>query len=145
MLWVARAQNGAYHKDVPCGEVASLNILEHGLNTVFRVLARELGSLCIGESLEAAPNPEMDLDVIELALSINEFESVTGVSVHVVVAVGGAAVREQDHDLVNGFRVLRQIVLETNVSIQTYVEDIATLTQNISASFKWVCGSRFWV
>jgi hypothetical protein len=58
---------------------------------------------------------------------------------HVMVTIGGSAVGEQDHDLMNRFRVLGEVVLGVNI-FQTLIEEgrltKKTPTQNISASFK---------
>ena len=79
---------------------------------MIRVVARKLGSLRVSESLEAAPNPEVDLDVMEFALSIDKLESVTGVSVHVAVTLWGSTIGEENHNLVDGLWVLREVILE---------------------------------
>jgi hypothetical protein len=80
------------------------------LDTIVGVLTRELGSSRIVESLETTLLPEMDLDIMELALSIDELEGVTRVTVHVVVAIRSSTVREEDHNLVNGLGVQGEIV-----------------------------------
>lgn len=54
----------------------------------------------------------MNLCVYKGAVVLDELVSVTGVSVLVVVAVGSAAVGEEDEDLVDGLWVLGKVVPE---------------------------------
>lgn len=54
----------------------------------------------------------MHLHVHILAVLLDPLEGVSGVAVHAVVAIGSTTVREQDHDLVDGLGVLREVVLE---------------------------------
>ena len=49
----------------------------------------------------------MDLDVVEGAVGFGEFVGVARVAVHMAVGVGGAAVREEVHDLVGRLLVGR--------------------------------------
>jgi hypothetical protein len=62
--------------------------------------------------LEAAIGAKVNLGVDEGAVILEPLECVSRVSVLVVVTVGCAAIREKNHDLVNGLRVLGEVVLK---------------------------------
>lgn len=104
----------AYHEDIPGRELASLDLGEELLGCVVGVRSAEADSGVIVEGLGTSFSLEVDLDVVELALCVDELEGVSRVTVH-VVAVRGTAVREEDHDLMDGFRVLGEIVLQTRM------------------------------
>ena len=61
--------------------------------------------------LEAAVRAEVDLGVDERPVFLQPLEGVSRVPVLLVVTIGRAAVGEEDHDLVNRLRVLREVVL----------------------------------
>lgn len=106
-----------YDEDIPGGEVAVVDLLSEKLDTIVRVLPSELASLSISEGLEASTDPEVDLDVDVLALLIDELQGVPRVSVHVAVTLGCSTVREEDHDLMDGLRILREVVLHTKIGM----------------------------
>ena len=54
----------------------------------------------------------MHLSVYPITVFINKLQSMSGVTVHESVAVWDTAVTHEDHDLVDGFRVLREVVPE---------------------------------
>lgn len=54
----------------------------------------------------------MDLDVVKCAIGLGELVRVSGVAVHMSVGIGGAAIREEVHNLVGGLLMGRQIVPE---------------------------------
>lgn len=53
----------------------------------------------------------MDLGVYPAAVFLDELVGVAGVTVHVVEAIGGTAIGEQDEDLVSRLWVLYKVVL----------------------------------
>lgn len=53
----------------------------------------------------------MDLRVNPTAVILDKLVGVAGVAVHLVEAIGGTAIGEEDSDLVGRLRVLSQIVL----------------------------------
>jgi hypothetical protein len=55
----------------------------------------------------------VQLGVNERAVFFEPLEGVAGVAVLLVVAIGGAAIAEEDHDLVDRFGVLAKVVLDT--------------------------------
>ena len=61
--------------------------------------------------LESTISPEVDLDVHPLAVLADELVRVPRVTVLVVEAVGGAAVREQDQNLMGRLGVLPKVIL----------------------------------
>ena len=136
---------GTYDVGGPGRELAGLDVLKERLDAVVGVLTRELTGFIVRERLSAAIVADVDLDVVELALGVDELERVSRVAVHVVVADGRTAVREQNHDLVDRLRVLREVVLFACLDLYAAQPQAAVRTQNMSASFRWVWGSRFWV
>ena len=53
----------------------------------------------------------MDLNIDPLPVLAHKLEGMARVTVHVMVTVRGATVGEQNQELVNALRVLREIVL----------------------------------
>lgn len=76
------------------------------------VLRGHLASLFVVEGLATLIRLAMDLDVVECAIGLGELVRVSGVPIHVSVGVGGAAIREEVHNLVSGLLMGRQIVPE---------------------------------
>eukprot|EP00919_Chromeraceae_sp_WS-2016_P068802 GHVR01162819.1.p2 GENE.GHVR01162819.1~~GHVR01162819.1.p2 ORF type:complete len:143 (+),score=12.83 GHVR01162819.1:1048-1476(+) len=52
----------------------------------------------------------MNLHIFKGAVFVDKLEGVARVAVDSTVSVGDTSVAEQDHDLMNGFRVLREVV-----------------------------------
>ena len=77
-----------------------------------RVLGGHVAGLFVGEGLAAEVGLAVDLDVVEGAVGLGELVRVARVAVHVAVAVRGAAVGEEVHDLVGGFLMRREVVPE---------------------------------
>ena len=129
-----------YDVDGPGREVALLDVLEELLGAVVWVGARELACLLVVERLEALIRADVNLDVVEFALLVDPLEGMPGIAVLAVVAVRRSAVGEQDQDLVNGFGVLREVVLGAYMALERAQDKniTASLTQNMSASFKCV-------
>jgi hypothetical protein len=53
----------------------------------------------------------VDLRVNPAAIILDKLVGVAGVAVHLVEAIGGTAIGEEDSDLVGRLRVLSQVVL----------------------------------
>lgn len=87
---------------VPRRELALLDGVEQIANGVVGVGAGELVSLFSRQVLDALSGLEVELAVVSFALVVDELEGVRAVAVHEAVAVGCAAVAEQEHDLVRG-------------------------------------------
>lgn len=96
----------------PARVLAALDGLVQVLGVPVGVLAGHLGGLLVGEVLDALVRLQVDLDVDEGAVGLDELVRVARVAVHVAVAVGRAAVREQRHDLVDGLVVRHEVVPE---------------------------------
>lgn len=62
--------------------------------------------------LESAISAKMDLNVDPLSVLTYKLEGMTRVTVHVVITVRDAAVREQNQNLMNTLGILRKIVLK---------------------------------
>lgn len=92
--------------------MATLDRLEERLDAVIGIGAREFTSLSISEGQGTALLLEMNLHVGGDTSRIDELESVSRKSMHVVVSIGSAAVGEQDHDLMDGLGVLAEVVPE---------------------------------
>ena len=92
--------------DCPRRIIALLDGLEQILNAVIRVGARKFASLRSIESLEALVGTDVQLSVDIFAILVDPLEGVTCVTVHMVVSIGGTAVREEYADLVNRLGVL---------------------------------------
>jgi hypothetical protein len=70
-----------------------------------------LGSEAPWNYLESTICAKVDLNIDPLPILAHKLVGMAGVTVHVVVAVRGASVGEQNQKLVNALRVLRKIVL----------------------------------
>lgn len=77
----------------------------------------------------------MHLSIDPIARLVDELHCVTGVTVHVTIAIRNAAVAHQDQDLVNGLGVLRQIIPEHGRVIGT--------TQ-MSGGIPFLCVDEVW-
>ena len=84
----------------------------------------------------------MDLGVNVAPVFSDVFEGVTRVPVHVVEPIWSSTVGEEDQNLMNRFRVLRQVILFKSIrSVRLrnlYKIPKSKRTQNMSASFKCV-------
>ena len=96
----------------PAGEIARLDLVEEILSCVVGVFAREFARGVVVEGLDSLIDLEMELDIVEVAVLLDQFECVAGISVHVCVSVGGASIREQNHDLMNGLWVGGKVIPE---------------------------------
>lgn len=70
-----------------------------------------LGSEALSNYLESTIRTKMDLNIDPLPVLAHKLEGMARVTVHVMVTVRGATVGEQNQELVNALRVLREIVL----------------------------------
>lgn len=86
----------------PGGRVALGNVVKEVSGGVVTVLTSDSVGLGTGEVLDAGISLEVPLDVEGLAGLVHPLEGVRAVSVHVSVAVGGASVRHEDGELVDG-------------------------------------------
>jgi len=71
--------------------------------------------------LEAIVSADVDLSVHPFTILANKFVGVSRVTVFLVVTVGSSTVREEDHDLMDRLRILREVVLKSqknNISNQ---------------------------
>lgn len=96
--------------DSPRRTFTLFNVVEETLNAVIGIGSTELAGFRVAQGLETPVCADVDLDIVEFALSINEFEGVSRVAVHVVVSVRSSAVRKQDDDLVDRLWALTKIV-----------------------------------
>ena len=85
----------------PAGVIARLDLVEEILSCVVGVLAGEGSCFIVVEGLDTLIDLEMELDVVEVAVLLDEFEGMARVTVHVGEAVGGTSIREQNHHLMN--------------------------------------------
>lgn len=90
------------HGHGPAGVLALFNLLKQLLVVDVWVLARELDTLFLGVEAGALVGADVDLNVVPLALVVDELEGVARVAVLFVVATRDTAVAEEDHDLVDG-------------------------------------------
>lgn len=100
------------YKDVPRGVFSFLDGVEEVFCVPIGVRGGHLVGFGVGKGLDALVGFQMDLDIVECAVRLREFERVSRVSVHMTVAVWGTAVGEEVHDLVNGFLVGREVIPE---------------------------------
>lgn len=98
--------------DCPTGKVSLLNSLKEVLSVPVWVLGRHLGGLFAGERLDALIGLEVNLRVHKRSIRLGPLVSVTRVSVHVPVGVGGASVGEESHYLMDRLLVGGEIIPE---------------------------------
>lgn len=105
---------GAHHLDVagPRGELAALNGSEKVLLGMVRVLTRHFSGLLIVQSLDALVSLHVDLNIVKGAVLLHPFVGVAGIAMHVAEVSGGATVRKQHHQLVDGLLILHKVVPE---------------------------------
>lgn len=100
------------HVAGPRGVLAALDGGEQVLGVPVRVLGGQAAGLLVVEGLAALVGLAVDLHVVEGAVGLGPLVGVAGVAVHVAVGVGGAAVAEEVHELVDGLVVGGQVVPE---------------------------------
>ena len=88
-----------------------LDRLKETLNLVVRIRTGEFSSLLIVQDLGSLVGHDVDLGVNVASVLFDVFEGMTGVSVHIVVPIWSSTVGEEDQNLMDGFRVLRQVIL----------------------------------
>ena len=121
----------------------------HRPESVRENLGVGLGSEAFSGYLESTVRANVDLNIDPLSIIAHKLIGMARVTMHVVVTVWSATIREKDQNLVNTLRVLRKIVLKKRqVShrqsirafdrLQSVTGTIVKLTQNMSASFRCV-------
>ena len=95
----------------PARVLLILDGLKETLSSVIRIRATKFPSLLVVQDLESLVGPDVDLGVDVAPVLFDVFEGVAGVSVHVMVPIWSSTVGEEDQNLMNGFRVLRQVIL----------------------------------
>jgi len=88
----------------PGGRFSRFNVLKEISGGIVRIIRFQLMSLFISEVLDSSISLEVELDVEDFSLGINPLEGVRSISIHVSVAIRSTSVREEDGDLVAGFR-----------------------------------------
>jgi hypothetical protein len=114
--------------DSPAGEFTTSDGVKEITGGIIGIRA-QLGSLLSGEVLNALVSLEVPLDILEVAVIVNQLQGVGRVAVHVTVTIGSTTVREEDGNLVNGLRNKREEVPES-IRISTVVLGIALLCVN---------------
>jgi hypothetical protein len=97
------------HLHRPGGVVALLDGL---VEILLRVVGGLLAGLFLRHELGALVAEDVELGVDPLAVLVEQLDGVTEVAVHEAPSVGDASIAEEDHDLVDGLGVLRQVVPE---------------------------------
>lgn len=94
----------------PAWILASLNGIKQVLRMPVGVLCRLLQSLLVGEVLDSLVRLAVDLDVFEASVRLRELVGMTRVTVHMSIRVWCTPVTKENHNLMNGFLELAQIV-----------------------------------
>ena len=110
LLSLLRAQG--LNVDGPGGVFAALDGVEQVLGVPVGVLRGQTTGLLVVHGLVALIGLQVDLDVVEGAVRLDPLVGVARVAVHVTVRVGGTAIAEEMHDLVNGLVVSGEVVPE---------------------------------
>ena len=110
LLSLLRAQG--LHVAGPRWVFTPLDSVEKILSVPVRVASGKLTGLFVIEGLAALISLAVDLDVVEGAVRFDPLVGVAGITIHVAVGVGRAAVTEEMHDLMHGFLVGGEIVPE---------------------------------
>lgn len=92
--------------------VALGDLFEQVLLGVVWIRARQLTGLLVGQVSDSLVSEEVYLDVVPVALLVEPLVSVAGVTIHLSVGSWGTTIGEQDHHLVDGLRVINQVVPE---------------------------------
>jgi hypothetical protein len=91
---------------------ALLDRIEQRLNAVVRVFTSQLSGSGAIKRLESTIGTDVDLNIDKGAIVLDELERMSRVAVHVVVAIWGATITKEDHNLMNRLRVLAEVVPE---------------------------------
>src|SRR5690242_2344370 len=87
-------------------------LLDSLVQVLRRIVRRVVGRIFLGNEAGALLRFEVKLHIHPFSLGIDQLESMATVAVHLAVTIWNTAVAKQNHELVNGFRVLRCIVPE---------------------------------
>ena len=92
------------HADAPLRVIAAGDGVKQIGGRVIRVLASQPDRFRAGVVLDPLPGQAVEFHPEPCASRIDEAEGVAGEAMHVAMALGRAAIAEQDGDLVEGFR-----------------------------------------
>lgn len=97
----------------PRGTITLFNGIEEITSSIIRILTSNNTSLFSAQVLDTLVSLEVPLDILEVAVIINQLESVRGVTIHETITIGSTTVGEENRDLVNGFRYERKEIPES--------------------------------
>lgn len=104
---------------LPLGEVTALDGLEEVLRGVVGGRSGELTGLLSGKEFDTLLRQHVNLAVDPVALLVDHLEGVSGVSLHLAVAVRNTTISEEPHDLVDRLGVLGEVVPEVGSILST--------------------------
>lgn len=129
--------------DGPRWVLTLFNLFEELLVVNVWVLSSQLDSFFLSVEVSSLVGTDVDLNVLPLSLVVDELESVTRVSVLKIVSLWNTTVSHEDHDLMNGFWVLRQVIPEHVVVLQVSLR-ITLLSVNEVWELGWVTKEEDW-
>ena len=127
----------------PAGEIARLDLFEEILSCIIGIIAGEVACGIVVEGLDALIDLEMELDVVERAVFLDEFECMSGITVHMRVSVRGTSIGEQNHNLMNGLGVRGKVIPE-HIRILQIGLRIAFLGVNEQWELGWIAKEEHW-
>jgi hypothetical protein len=95
--------------DVPTGELA---VLDGVVQILLMGIRRVVVGVLLSDEACALLRLEVDLGVDPLALLVDKLGGVSVVTVHLAPVLGDTAISHENHNLVDGFGVLRKIIPE---------------------------------
>ena len=93
---VTEQSQNTYNVDGPAWVLLILDRLKEALGSIVGVRASEFTSFLVVQDLESLIGPDVNLGVNVASVPPDVFEGVTGISMHVMVPVGGSTVGEED-------------------------------------------------
>jgi len=131
------------NRDSPRWVLTLLDLFEELLVVNVWVLSSQLDSFFLSVEVSSLVGTDVDLNVLPLSLVVDELESVTRVSVLKIVSLWDTTVSHENHDLMNGFWVLRQVIPEHVVVLQVGLR-ITLLSVNEVWELGWVTKEEDW-
>lgn len=134
-----------HHLDVhrPRGEVTLGNVVVQIPNRIVRILSFQLLRTSGWQILDTLICLVVELTIDRFTLGVHQFEGVRAVAVHLTIAVRGATITKQEHDLMRGFGA-QSDEIPKHISIFEMSCWITLLGMNEAGEQRWVTDEEDW-
>lgn len=129
------------HAEIPCRIVATLNGLEKILCGIVWGLSSRVG---LSDELGTLLGLHVNLSIHPVSILVDQFQSMAGITVLVAVAVRDATITHEDHDLMDGLWILREVVPEHRriIGVSKVGVRVALLRVNEVRELGWVAEEK---